>query len=123
MTIVRWLLVPCVLAGAIIIGLLLASLIESALSIWYEYTASIIIPTIGLYSVYVISPKIKLLVALFSSILGLGIAFRFACPSWYPEWHATPYQETYIPFIIVCITTAIHMFVLKYSKVGELLNT
>ena len=118
----RWVLLPVVLIGALFVGVFSASTIEYNFSIWINYSAAFLIPTLGLYGVYIVAPKHKYRTAVATSVFGLALAVFVALPSFYPENHSNPYQWTYVPFLIVCATTLLHLLILRFTKIGKLLN-
>lgn len=122
MVYLRWCITPFVLAGAFLIGGIISLVLEHEFRIWYEYGSAVIIPTIGLYGVYIMAPNFKFLVACVSAIVGLFAAFYVAYPSFYPERHSSPYQITYIPFIVVCLVTSGHLWLLGFTRVKSVLN-
>lgn len=112
-------MVPFVLFGALIIGILCAGVVELVIPIWWQFFASILVPTIGMVGVYILAPSHKLYVVGLSVIAGFVLVFYTIFPSFYPEWHHKAYTATYIPFILVVLTVVVNFYLLVHSKVGK----
>ena len=117
LTLFRLFAVPFVLLGAIILGVLISGGLESLTGVWFYFLAAVVIPSIGLNAVYVAAPWRKFAFVLGSACVGIILAFYLAFPSSYPEWHPRAYQPTYVPFLLVCITTVVHLFLLSTRRV------
>jgi len=111
----RWVVIPLVFLGSIIVGALISSYIAAYFSIWLYYSGAIVVPTVLMYSVFIVAPKHKYKSTVIASIIGLVVAMFVANIQLYPKPNSEEYSFSFVPFLLVCVTTAFHLWVMRYS--------
>lgn len=97
---VQWFLLVLWVPISIVLGIAASVLLSGVIGVWEEYVGAVILPIVGLTAAMWVAPSHKAHACAAMYMVGLGIAYFFFTPSFYPEHHPRAYQSTYIPFFI-----------------------
>ena len=111
---IRYVLLLLYLPTSVLFGMYIVGIIAMFIPVWFELIASVVLPILGIVGAWYISPKFKVYAVFLYYIVGLGLAYKFVFPSYYPEDYATPYEPTYIPFIITSVVGLSCILVLMF---------
>lgn len=100
----RWLIFLLLMPLLAAAGYWLSAWLGYLFGLWQQAVAAVVLPLLLLSSSYMLAPHIKRLTCLATALLVFFLAFHYAYPSYYPEWHSRAYQVSYLPMRLFCIT-------------------
>lgn len=109
---VQWLFLVLWVPISITLGIVASVLLSGVSEVWEEYIGAVILPVVGLTGALWVAPSHKAHACTAMYFVGLGIAYFFFTPSFYPEHHPQAYQATYVPFVMTWGVGLLYLVVL-----------